>query len=109
MEQTPSLVESLEDCTMDTGSIAHLDHNGDTKYTWNRNNPIECDAAKEHFDTLRGKGFLVFKITRLGGTKGQPVKEFSPKAGGYLYTAPEMVRDFDPKGDYVVSPQMAGG
>ena len=48
------------------GYIAHLNHEGDTKYTWDRKNKAECEAAKEHFDSLKKKGFLAFKVGRVG-------------------------------------------
>lgn len=92
----------------DTGSIAHLNHEGDTKYTWNRKNQAECDAAREHFDGLLKKGFLAFKVTRLG-CKGASVSSFNPNSGKYLFTAPEMAREFEPQADYVVTPQYQGG
>jgi hypothetical protein len=90
------------------GSISHLNHEGDTKYTWNRKNDLEVQAAKEHFDSLRAKGFLVFKVKYLG-LKKEAVEVFDGNAEKYLYTAPEMVTEFTPEADYVVSPQMSGG
>lgn len=91
-----------------TGSISELNHEGDTKYTWDRKNPIEVAAAKEHFDSLRAKGFLVFKVKYLG-LKKEAVSSFDGNAEKYLFTAPEMVTEFTPEADYVVSPQMSGG
>lgn len=101
----------------DTGYIAELNHEGDTRYTWNRNNKAECEAAKEHFEALRLKGFLAFKVRRITGIKGEAVQEFNAEAGKYIYVAPpenedeapEMAKDFDPSANYVVTPQMAGG
>jgi hypothetical protein len=102
----------MDESTEDVGTIAQLNHEGDIQYTWDQKNPTECTAAKEYFDTLLAKGFLAFKITRVG-LKGKRAKEFSEKTGGYHFTAPEeapeMAREFDPKADYVVSPQMTGG
>lgn len=92
----------------DTGSIAELNHEGDTKYTWNRKNQAECNAAREHFDNLLKKGFLAFKVTRLG-CKGDQTEAFNPSAGKYLFTAPQMTREFEPQADYVVTPQYQGG
>lgn len=104
-----------------TGSISHLNHEGDTKYTWDRYNKLEVQAAKEHFDSLRAKGFLVFRVQYLG-LKKEPVTSFDGYSEKYLFiapktaaipevvsTAPEMVTEFTPEADYVVSPQMSGG
>jgi hypothetical protein len=102
----PNLVTEILD--ENTGSIAELNHEGDTKYTWNRKNQAECDAARGHFDTLLKKGFLAFKVTRLG-CKGSPEGGFNPNAGKYLFTAPQMTREFEPQADYVVTPQYQGG
>ena len=93
----------------DLGSIAQLNHEGDTRYEWNRSNEAECEAAREHFESLRKKGFLAFKVNRLGGRQKKPTGDFDPKAGKYIYTAPEMVTEFDPQANYVVTPQMQGG
>jgi hypothetical protein len=91
-----------------TGSIAQLNHKGDTKYTWNRKNKAECDAAREHFESLLKKGFLAFKVTRMG-CKGSQVGDFNPNSGKYLFTSPMMTREFEPQADYVVTPQYQGG
>jgi len=99
------VTETLDE---NTGSISELNHEGDTKYTWNRKNQVECDAAKEHFDSLLKKGFLAFKVTRLG-CKGSPESGFNPNAGRYLFTAPQMTREFEPQADYVMTPQYHGG
>jgi len=100
----------LVDLEPDLGTIAHLNHEGDSTYTWSRKNQVECDAAREHFEALRKKGFLAFKVNRTTGSKQRkPAVNFDPKAGKYIYTAPEMVTEFDPKANYVVTPQMQGG
>lgn len=96
----------------DICTISHLNHEGDTKYTWNSKNEAECEAAKEHFESLRKKGFLAFKINMIG-FKGKKTEEFSNKDGGYIFKAPdetpELAREFDPNASYVVVPQMVGG
>ena len=93
--------------TTEIGTIAHLNHEGDTTYSWDKTNENECLAAEAHFNMLRSKGFLAFKVQR--GRRRAPEEDFDPKAGKYTYTAPEMTTTFDPKADYVVTPQMRGG
>ena len=95
--------------TPDIGTLSHLNHEGDTTYSWNRKNKTECDAAKEHFNSLKTKGFLAFKVNRIGCKQKKPTEEFDPKAGKYIYTPPEMVTEFDPQANYVVTPPMQGG
>lgn len=113
---------------LEQGCIATLDHEGDTKYTWDRKNKVECQAAKEHFENLRKKGFLVFKV--ILGFKTAPTTEFNPEAGAYLYEPPTEVSEvataaqkevvaedlsptltetFDPEANYVATPPMKGG
>lgn len=100
--------------TEDVGTISQLNHEGDTKYTWDRKNPKECEAAREHFESLLKKGFIAFKLTRLG-LKGKRTREFSGTSGGYLFKAPVedeepvLTREFDPQASYVVTPILTGG
>lgn len=99
----------LVDNEPDLGTIAHLNHEGDTTYSWDRKNKAECDAAKEHFEALRAKGFLAFKVNRVGCKQKKPTDTFDQKAGKYIYTAPELATKFEPEANYVVTPQMQGG
>ena len=115
---TPATLDAhlsvLVDSEPDLGTISHLNHEGDTTYTWDRKNKAECEAAQAHFEALKAKGFLVFKVNRLGGKQKKPTTgEFDPKAGKYIYTAPEdapeMATEFDPQANYVATPAMQGG
>lgn len=112
---------SLDNCQVcgprpeDVGTIAHLNETGDSKYTWNRKKPRECEAAHEHFETMRKKGFLVFKVKPFGRKSKQPVGDFDPKDGGYVYAEPkdssnaELATKFDPKANYIATPPVRGG
>lgn len=99
----------LVDSEPNLGTISHLNHEGDTAYSWDRKNKAECDAAKEHFDALRAKGFLAFKVNRCGCKQKKPTSDFDSKAGKYIYTAPVMATEFEPEANYVVTPAMQGG
>jgi hypothetical protein len=98
-----------EDDEPNLGTIAQLNNEGDTTYSWDRKNKAECDAAKEHFASLRKKGFLAFKVNRIGGKQKKPTDTFDSKAGKYIYTAPELATEFEPQANYVMTPQMQGG
>ena len=104
----------------DLGTMSELNREGDTKYTWDRKSPKECEAAHEHFTAMRAKGFLIFKVKPFGRKSKQQVGDFNPKDGGYVYSEgrtkgspyrepAEIAREFDPKADYVVTPAVAGG
>lgn len=104
----------FEEIPEDLGAFAVLGQDGDTKHIWNPKKADEVEAAKTLFDTLLKKGYLAFKLTRLG-TKGKPVPDFG-EAKGRLVFAPksaedgEMVTSFDPAASRVVmTPPMAGG
>jgi hypothetical protein len=99
----------LVDDEPNLGTMAQLNHEGDTTYSWDRKNKAECDAAKEHFDSLRAKGFLAFKVNRMGCKQKKPTDTFESKAGKYIYTAPELATEFEPQANYVMTPQMNGG
>jgi len=101
--------ELLLEAIDNVGTIAQLNSEGATTYTWDKKNSAECDAAKEHFESLKKKGFLAFKVNRMGCKQKKPTDEFNPKAGKYIYTAPELVTEFDPQANYVMTPQMNGG
>lgn len=95
----------------DLGTIAMLNEKGDTKYTWDRNNPRECEAAHEHFEAMRKKGFLVFKVRSFGRKSKTQVEAFNPADGAYVYAEgqTEVAREFDPKANYVATPMVRGG
>jgi hypothetical protein len=94
----------------DTGFIAELNHKGDIKYTWNRKKPEEVAAAKAHFESMRAKGFLVFKVSALG-RKGKPVTGDFPKTvGALMYQGnAELAQTFESSANYIATPMAVGG
>lgn len=111
----------------DLGTLSELNHTGDTKYTWDRNNPVEVEAAKEHFESMKKKGFLIFKVKKVWKLSRKPVEaqSFEGQEGGYVYALPKeeqarvasepdmskavVAKDFEPEADYVATPRVAGG
>lgn len=100
-------------------AIAVMSEAGDTKYIWDPNNPEEVELAKEHFERMREKGFLVFKLTPFFHRKGKEVKRFHPQGKGYLFVPPEpdsgtdgeAVKEIDAEEEaqYIATPPIAGG
>jgi hypothetical protein len=77
--------------TLEPSELVILDHTGDTKIMWSADNRDEVAAARATFDTLRGKGYLAYKVDRKG-----------EKA--------EVIRAFDPEAEKVIlAPQTVGG
>jgi hypothetical protein len=99
-------------------AMAVMGQSGDTKYLWDPTNPIEVEAAREHFEAMKAKGFLVFKLTSVLRRKGKEVSKFHPKGKGYLYVPPATeaetdgvkADEFDPEADrYIATPPIVGG
>jgi hypothetical protein len=55
-----------------------LDHSGDTKIMWDRDNADEVKTAREHFDSLKKKGHYAYKVTGSEGTRGEIIQTFDP-------------------------------
>ena len=117
-----TFTEAFADVPEGLAAMAIMSSDGDTKYTWDPKNPDEVDAAREHFDLMRKKGFLVFKIKGcLRKRRGDEVTWFNPRSKGYMYVAPEkpetatetegvVATEFDPEADrYVATPAVCGG
>lgn len=58
---------------------------GDSKHIWDKNKPVEVEAAKAMFDTLTKKGYLAFHVQGKEGEKGEQMKEFDPKAERVIF------------------------
>jgi len=110
---------TFEDIPVDHSAIAKMGEEGDIKYTWDPKNPDEVEGARRHFEDLKAKGFMIFKMKRW--SKDEPVEVFNPKDKRLLFVAPEadeqadssdgeMVNEPDKEpGRYVAVPAMAGG
>ena len=116
-EHTDTAFENLPD---DIGCFAQMGSEGDIKYTWNPKNPEEVQAARDHFNDLKARGYLIFKIQRRKNFRPRAsdrVESFQPNQKGLVFRAPknetdgEVVSDFDPSdpGRYIATPQMRGG
>ena len=55
--ETPLLAPSI---------LRTLDRTGDSTITWTRGNEAETRAAREHFEMLRGKGYLAYRKDSAG-------------------------------------------
>lgn len=56
-----------------------LDHTGDSRFMWSKDNPDEVEAAKKTFKRLLDKGYDAFKV-RADGSKGEKISSFDPDA-----------------------------
>ena len=57
------------------GELAIMDHTGDTKIIWSRDNDDEIANAERTFKDLKKKGYAVFKVDKKGD-KAEQVHEF---------------------------------
>jgi len=62
-----------------SGVLEAMDHTGDTKSYWDKNNPAEVAAAQASFDALKKKGYAAYKLNS-DGTTGEQIREFDPSA-----------------------------
>lgn len=71
-----------------------MDHTGDTKYIWSRNNPDEVAIAKQTFESFTkprdqgGKGYAAFHVTGTAGDKGEQMRVFDPTAERVIFVPP---------------------
>lgn len=72
-----------------TGVLEVLDHTGDTKHMWDSEKSDEVDAARAVFDTLKRKGYALFRAKK-DGDKGTLMQTFDPDAER-LIAVPPMV------------------
>lgn len=71
-----------------TGEMRVMDHTGDTKTTWDKDNADEVAAARALFAQLVGdKKFTAYKVDA-GGDTGEQVREFDPEAGMMILRPP---------------------
>lgn len=59
-----------------------LDATGDTKTTWDADNPDEVAAARGVFDKMRAKGYRAFRVD--GDERGARMDVFDPAAGALI-------------------------
>jgi hypothetical protein len=69
------------------GTMAVLDHTGDTKTIWNKDNADEVAAARATFDSLKGRGYIAYRVTD-GGKAGSVMAEFDPLAESVIMRPP---------------------
>lgn len=66
--------------------MAILDPTGDTKVFWDKDNPDEVANARRTFNDLRAKGFLAYKLSGRGDSKGEVLHEFDARAERIILT-----------------------
>lgn len=71
-----------------TGELHVIDSTGDTRHTWNRDNPDDVAAMRATFSTLKDKHYSFFRVNR-EGNKGEQVRDFDPAAES-LIASPAM-------------------
>lgn len=81
-------------------SIIEPDVSGDVKLTWDPENPKEVEHAKRHFDELKKKGHIFFRVAP-DGQKGKKVAEFGGDG--------QLICEFDPAADVVATQVPVGG
>lgn len=61
--------------------MATLNDQGDSKYCWNGSDEKEVELALAHFNSMRNKGFLAYKVEGPEDARSRTqLVEFDPKA-----------------------------
>ena len=64
-----------------------MDRTGDTRTIFDPNNPVEVEAARETFKTLKKKGYIAYSVKK-DGDKGEVMDEFDATAGKSILAPP---------------------
>jgi hypothetical protein len=62
-----------------THEMAVMNHTGDTKITWNENDPVSVAAARAAFDAAKKQGHAGYSVDKKG-ERGAVIREFDPGA-----------------------------
>ena len=63
------------------GVMAEMSEGGDTKFMWDKNDPAEVKAAREHFDKLtKSNKFTAFYTKGRKGKQGEKMEFFDAEA-----------------------------
>lgn len=91
MTQTRMSVSTAEEEVLPEGMscLYNLDHTGDSRFMWSKDNPDEVSAAKATFQKLKDKGYSAYKV-KSDGTKGELIQTFDPDAEKIIMS-PRMV------------------
>lgn len=71
-------------------AMAVMGREGDTKHIWDRNNPVEVEAARSLFKKLTEGGYAAFSVVGKNGDKGEHIRTFDPNAERIIF-APALV------------------
>lgn len=80
-------VESISEVPKGHFLMEIMDHTGDTKKTWDPNQPVEVEDARRSFEALRKEGYAAFSVNE-DGTAGVMLTEFDPEAGRIIMRPP---------------------
>ena len=67
--------------------FAVMDQTGDTKTMWDPDNEDEVEIARNTFDKLKKKGYLIYRTDKKGGT-GEVMTKFDPDAARLVAVPP---------------------
>jgi hypothetical protein len=69
--------------------MACMDHTGDTKVMWSKDNEDEVETARQAFKNMKKKGYTAFRVTGKNGEPGEQMNEFDPDAERIIFTKPQ--------------------
>ena len=76
------------------GTLMITNGTGDVRVSWDPSNKDEVKNAREHFNLLKEKHHIFFRVTANG--KGDPLDQFDATAG-------EIICEFDPDAEKILA------
>jgi len=64
-----------------------LDPTGHSRQTWDAAVPVEVEAARSMFNSLRKKGYVAYHVKK-DGEPGEVMTDFDPEAGKVIMSPP---------------------
>lgn len=65
-----------------------MDHTGDTKIMWSKDNEDEVANARRSFEDFKKKGYTAFRVAGKKGEPGEQMREFDPDAERIIFAKP---------------------
>lgn len=81
-------MQTNTDTNTNTGEMAVMGQDGDTKIIWDKTKPDEVENARESFNRLRSKKYIAFRVEGKNGDKGEQITEFDPNAERIILSPP---------------------
>jgi len=70
------------------GTLRIMGQRGDEPFSWDPEDPASVEEARKVFEERKKAGYRIYRVERKPQRTGDPVTEFDPTAGEYLFAMP---------------------